>query len=177
MITICNYDKYNITKQEKETPKETLRRWQGNAEETKSNTVNKGNTENNNSNRDNSSELPLSGTKKPHTENIDYSKFVEWFNSKTKGAFGELRHPLSNTRKGMMRARIKEHGKDAFFSVILSASKSNFLKGDNKRSWTATFDWMIRPTNFEKILTGNFDNRANGNSVDDDDFINNLLKQ
>lgn len=77
----------------------------------------------------------------------------------------------------MMRARIKEHGKDAFFSVILSSAKSNFLKGDNKKSWRATFDWMIRPTNFEKILTGNFDNRSNGNSLDDDDFINNLINK
>lgn len=127
--------------------------------------------------RDNSNELPLSGTQKPHAENIDYQKFVEWFNEKTKGAFGELRYPLSDARKGMMRARIKEHGKDAFFSVILSSAKSNFLKGDNKKSWRATFDWMIRPTNFEKILTGNFDNRSNGNSLDDDDFINNLINK
>lgn len=127
--------------------------------------------------RDNSNELPLSGTQKPHAENIDYQKFVEWFNEKTKGVFGELRYPLSEARKGMMRARIKEHGKDAFFSVILSSAKSNFLKGDNKKSWRATFDWMIRPTNFEKILTGNFDNRTNGNSLDDDDFINNLINK
>lgn len=127
--------------------------------------------------RDNSNELPLSGTKKPHAENIDYKKFVVWFNEKTKGVFGELRYPLSEARKGMMRARIKEHGKDAFFSVILSSAKSNFLRGDNKKNWRATFDWMIRPTNFEKILTGNFDNRTNGNSLDDDDFINNLLNK
>ncbi|GAB6121112.1 Lin1244/Lin1753 domain-containing protein [Dysgonomonas termitidis] len=125
--------------------------------------------------RDNSNELPLSGTEKPHAENIDYQKFIEWFNDKTKGVFGELRYPLSESRKGMMRARIKEHGKDVFFSVILSSAKSNFLKGDNKRNWRATFDWIIRPTNFEKILTGNFDNRTNGNSLDDDEFINKLL--
>lgn len=127
--------------------------------------------------RDNSNELPLSETKKPHAENIDYQKFVEWFNEKTKGIFGELRYPLSEVRKGMMRARIKEHGKDAFFNVILSSTKSNFLKGDNKKGWRATFDWMIKPTNFEKILTGNFDNRSNGNSLDDDDFINNLINK
>lgn len=154
-----------------------MRKQQGNAEETKSNTVNKENTVNNNSYRDNSKELPLSGTQKPHAENINYQKFVEWFNEKTKGIFGELRYPLSEARKGMMRARIKEHGKDAFFNVILSSTKSNFLKGDNKKAWRATFDWMIKPTNFEKILTGNFDNRSNGNSLDDDDFINNLINK
>lgn len=128
-------------------------------------------------NTDNSNELPVCGTKKSHAENIDYQKFVEWFNEKTKGAFGELRHPLSNARKGMMRARIKEHGKEAFFSVILSSAKSNFLRGDNKKNWRATFDWMIRPSNFEKILTGNFDNRTNVNSLNDDDFINNLINK
>lgn len=44
MITICNYEKYNTTKLDEETPRETQRKQQGNAEETKSNTVNKGNT-------------------------------------------------------------------------------------------------------------------------------------
>jgi hypothetical protein len=127
--------------------------------------------------RDNSKELPLSGTERPHPENIDYRKFVTWFNEKTNGVFGELRYPLSETRKSMMRARIKEHGKDAFFDVILSSAKSNFLKGDNKRSWRATFDWMIKPTNFEKILTGNFDNKESGASLDESEFINKLISQ
>lgn len=125
---------------------------------------------------DNSKELPISGTKESHTENIDYQKFTEWFNEKTKGVFGELRYPLSETRKGMMRARIKEHGKDAFFGVILSSVKSNFLIGDNKRNWKATFDWIIKPTNFEKILTGNYDNRNNTGSIDEDNFINRFNK-
>ena len=43
MISICNYDKYNIVIQKRETPKETGRKQRGNSEETKSNTVNKDN--------------------------------------------------------------------------------------------------------------------------------------
>ena len=198
IITLCKYDKYNSAYSDENTANNTsdntdisliLKELQQLKTQVLTQQITQsqhsGNTNNKKDNkekeskknnyRDNSNELPLSGTEKPHAENIDYLKFVEWFNDKTKGVFGELRYPLSESRKGMMRARIKEHGKDVFFSVILSSAKSNFMKGDNKRNWRATFDWIIRPTNFEKILTGNFDNRTNGNSLDDDEFINKLL--
>ena len=117
----------------------------------------------------------LSGSSPPDApEKIDYKKFVDWFNSETKGVFGDLKYPISENRKGMMRARIKEHGKEVFLQVIQSAAKSNFLKGNNNRSWRATFDWMIKPVNFEKILSGNYGNRVSGLPLNEDDFINNL---
>jgi len=47
MLNICNYDKYNMVKSEEETQKETVRKQQGNAEETKSNKDNIVNKDNN----------------------------------------------------------------------------------------------------------------------------------
>jgi hypothetical protein len=132
----------------------------------------KGKEKENNSNSD---EL-LSGTSTFHPEQLNYEKLVIWFNSETKGVFGEIQNPISENRKSMIRSRIREHGKQTFYNVIKRAYASDFLKGNNKRSWRATFDWIIKPTNYEKILSGNFDNKANGMSIDDNDFINNLLK-
>ena len=42
--------------------------------------------------------------------------------------------------------------------VFEKANKSKFLQGSNDRGWSATFDWIITPENFEKIMAGNYDN-------------------
>jgi hypothetical protein len=53
---------------------------------------------------------------------------------------------------------MKEHGKDAFTEVLKKSFKSDFLNGHNDRNWKASFDWILRPENFIKILEGNYDN-------------------
>lgn len=47
---------------------------------------------------------------------------------------------------------------DEIREVFERANNSKFLKGDNDRSWKATFDWIITPENFQKIMDGNYDN-------------------
>ena len=61
-------------------------------------------------------------------------------------------------RYTMLQARIKEYGIDSIISAIESINKSSFLKGQNRNSWTITFDWLIKPNNFIKVLEGNYDN-------------------
>ena len=112
-----------------------------------------------------SDENPMSGCDapptKPSSENVNYDKLVAYFNTTTKGVFGTVQLPLSETRKASVRARIREHGKEAFIAVIAKAMASDFLKGQNQRGFKATFDWLIKPTNFEKVLSGNYDNHEN----------------
>ena len=36
------------------------------------------------------------------------------------------------------------------------AEASSFLKGQNNRNWTATFDWLIADANMAKVLDGNY---------------------
>lgn len=98
-----------------------------------------------------------------HHDDIDYKKLVEYFNKKTNGIFGDIRYPISDKRRSSIRARIREHGKEAFLEMIEIASNSNFLKGQNKAGFRATFDWMIRPTNFQKIIEGNYNNSITHN--------------
>lgn len=101
-----------------------------------------------------------SGTaEQPHPPSAAYyERLVEFFNAETRGVFGVIKMPLSATRRGMIAARIREHGEEAFTGAIKRAAQSAFLRGQNSRSWRATFDWIIRPTNFEKIISGNYDN-------------------
>lgn len=136
----------------------------------------------NNKNEKNSIELSddssLSGcdatpTEQKHQEceSINYEGLVNYFNSKTNGIFGMLRLPISDKRKQSIKARIREHGKEAFAKMIQMAIDSNFLKGQNPRGWTATFDWLIKPTNFEKVLSGNFTNHSSDGSQSGRDMI------
>ena len=47
--------------------------------------------------------------------------------------------------------------------MVRKASLSEFLKGNNNRGFQATFDWLIRPSNFQKTIEGNYDNRDKEN--------------
>lgn len=97
---------------------------------------------------------------------IDYKKLIEFFNIETKGVFGEVRYPISSKRQDSIRARVREHGKEAFAEMVRKAANSEFLKGNNNRGFQATFDWVIRPSNFQKIIEGNYDNRNKENKRD-----------
>ena len=108
-----------------------------------------------------SGEEGLSGCEAPPTtqEAVDYERLVVFFNETTKGCFGMLRYPLGDARKKLIRARVAQFGKKALEEVIKKAAASDFLKGQNQRGFTATFDWLILPKNFEKVLSGNYDNK------------------
>ena len=135
---------------------------------------------NNNNSSLRTSEEVLCGTS-PHEEQIDFDKLADYFNSETKGVFGTIRKPLSDARRGMVRARIKERGKEAFVEMIRKAFESDFLKGQNKNGWRASFDWLIKPTNFEKVISGNYENRNKKNrgtdsAADDEDLMRHVAE-
>lgn len=126
-----------------------------------------------------SSDELLCETLQPHPERINYDELIKFFNSETKGVFGMIRAPLSDKRKGMISARIKSHGKEAFADMIRKAYRSDFLKGQNKQGWRASFDWLIKPTNFEKVISGNYDNKNIANTTtngDNEDFMRNIAE-
>lgn len=83
---------------------------------------------------------------------------------------------LSEQRKKAIKARLRTHTEEDFRTLFEKAEASDFLKGGNKRNWSATFDWLINDTNMAKVLDGNYDNRqrSSGNSKDWDftDFAN-----
>jgi hypothetical protein len=78
---------------------------------------------------------------------------------------------LTDQRRSHLRARISEHGEETVRNVFRIAGQSKFLSGDNQNRWQASFDWIIAPTNFMKILEGNYNNKehneGNGQFVED----------
>ena len=66
----------------------------------------------------------------------------------------------SSARAGMLRARVKEYGVEAVLAAIGKVSRSAFLRGQNEKRWVITFDWLLKPNNFPKVLEGNYDDRC-----------------
>lgn len=104
-------------------------------------------------------------TEFPETEMIkgepfNVKHFVAFWNLTTCGVFGNVRYPLGKVRRTQLVARVREHGKSALREALAKAMASSFLKGGNSRGFTMTFDWFIKPTNFEKIISGNYDNKT-----------------
>lgn len=59
-------------------------------------------------------------------------------------------------RDVMLKARLREYGIDKVLEAIEIIPQCPFLMGDNRKGWTITFDWFVRPNNFPKVLEGNY---------------------
>ena len=66
---------------------------------------------------------------------------------------------IKDKRLLLLKTRLKDHGKDSINICIEKIRGSNFLKGQNDRSWIITFDWLIKPSNYIKVLEGNYNNK------------------
>jgi len=68
---------------------------------------------------------------------------------------------ITTTRKKLIEARIKENSLEVLGDVFKKVAESDFLSG-RKSDWKASFDWIMNPTNFVKILEDNYKNNKNG---------------
>lgn len=62
-------------------------------------------------------------------------------------------------RYNCLKARLREYGKDAVLEAIENIKTSDFLQGKVKNDWIITFDWFVLPSNFPKVLEGNYNRR------------------
>ena len=159
VITVCKYDYY-------QNPDHyVVDKVVDNEVDNETDNESTGNTRRIKNDKNIDTKVSLSNAKHSTQEKIDYDEVVNFFNSKTNGVFGFVRLPISDKRKSAIRARIREHGKIAFGEVVAKATNSDFLKGSTR--FKATFDWIIKPDNFSKILEGNYDNRKNNENNGD----------
>lgn len=66
---------------------------------------------------------------------------------------------LSESRKKMIKARLNKYSIEQVKEMFAKAEASDFLKGANNRNWRASFDWLMKDSNFPKVLEGNYDNK------------------
>lgn len=89
-----------------------------------------------------------------------FMKIIEAWNSLTCYGIKGIQTITPNTQRyEWLNARLKQYGEDKVLLAIDKIRQSDFLKGDNKKGWSITFDWFVKPNNFPKVLEGNYDNR------------------
>ena len=94
---------------------------------------------------------------------IDFEKFVEFFNQEIDANNSTIPHikAITEKRKKMIQARIREHGKNSLVEVVRLLVSSDYLNGKNDRGWVADIDWMLKPNNYIKISEGNYQDKNN----------------
>jgi hypothetical protein len=121
-------------------------------------------------------------------DHCPHQKIRQMFNEK----FPNLPHGkhTNKTFDAMLRARWREDEKrqsmEWWYSFFEYVKTSDFLMGRTEKPFSATFEWIIRPTNMTKILNGNYhtkknnakiiNTRTNGNKQACVDFINSMLE-
>ena len=89
----------------------------------------------------------------------NFTKIIEKWNSLN---LQELKTINPNTNRHLLlNARLKEYSLEDFIKAMDNIDNSDFLKGQNDKGWAITFDWLIKPNNFIKVLEGNYNNKSN----------------
>ena len=63
---------------------------------------------------------------------------------------------LTSSRREAIEAMKAKYSAEDIEECFRCAEASAFLKGQNERSWKATFDWLIQENNMARVLEGNF---------------------
>lgn len=75
---------------------------------------------------------------------------------------------ISEARKWAIQARLKVYTLEQIKTVFEKAEASMFMKGANKRNWTADFDWLLNDANIVKVLEGKYDNGARNKKAEEE---------
>ena len=96
-------------------------------------------------------------------ETVDVSEYLREWNKVCEENHSTLPRvqQIKGNRLKMLQARIRESGAEAVREAITKAARSDFLNGGGGKGFVASFDWVMRPNNFQKVLEGNYDNRRN----------------
>lgn len=107
----------------------------------------------------NSSLCPPEGDEADETKLIRKSVKDYWNTHVASYRVSEIRS-ITDQRMKSLKARIKAAGGlEEFLCVLARISRSSFLTG-KKTDWACTFDWVLKPDNFNKILEGQYDDKS-----------------
>lgn len=98
-------------------------------------------------------------------EEIPYKKIMDLYNQTCSAKFGKI-VAIVGKRKENVSARFKQFGIDGFKQCFENMSNNPFLAGGGDRGWKADFDWLILPTNFQKVLENKYHDTRTSSGVD-----------
>lgn len=94
---------------------------------------------------------------KEKIKKIDYQQIADMYNETCVSL--PRCTTLSNNRKKAIKARLNTYSIEDFKKLFTLAEQSDFLKGKNERNWSADFDWLLKDSNFVKVLEEKYKNR------------------
>ena len=105
-----------------------------------------------------------SGGARPREEevaNIDFDEIISFFNEQMKGKGIQQVAIITSERRQAFERLMSQTGvnKDTLKQAIKNAAESDFLNGKGPKGWVASFDWMMMPQNFQKVLENNYRNK------------------
>jgi len=101
-------------------------------------------------------ELDIEKEKEEKAPPLNYQKIIDSFNAICVSLPKVLK--VSDPRKRAIRTRLKTYKEEDLTKAFKLAEESDFLKGNNNKKWTATFDWLLNENNMIKVLEGNYKN-------------------
>ena len=97
----------------------------------------------------------MSAAADARTPSVDYRAITDLFNEICT-SLPKVQN-ISDKRKKQMKNIVKQFSPD-FKDVFERVEKSDFLSGRNGKWSNCGFDWIFNPSNFVKIIEGNYDN-------------------
>ena len=117
----------------------------------------------------------MGGGEQSSPNNININKLNNNLNNNTYVSVTDLFHKIcisfpkirniTDARKRLIRARLNQYSLEQIEEVFILAETSDFLKGTNGK-WSANFDWLMKDSNFIKVLEGTYNNKSQPKTPD-----------
>ncbi|SHK27843.1 hypothetical protein [Xylanibacter ruminicola] len=100
-------------------------------------------------------------TREEEVANHDFDEIISFFNQQMKGKGIQQVAIVTSERRQAFKHLMSQTGvnKDTLKQAIKNAAESDFLNGKGPKGWVASFDWMMMPQNFQKVLENNYRNK------------------
>ena len=100
-------------------------------------------------------------TREEEVANNDFDEIISFFNQQMKGKGIQPVAIITSERRQAFERLMSQTGvnKECVKQAIKNASESDFLNGKGPKGWVASFDWMMIPQNFQKVLENNYRNK------------------
>ena len=100
-------------------------------------------------------------TREEEVANKDFDEIISFFNQQMKGKGIQQVAIITSERRQAFERLMSQTGvnKDSVKQAIKNAAESDFLNGKGPKGWVASFDWMMMPQNFQKVLENNYRNK------------------
>lgn len=100
-------------------------------------------------------------TREEEVAKNDFDEIISFFNEQMKGKGIQQVAIITSERRQAFERLMSQTGvnKDSVKQAIKNAAESDFLNGKGPKGWVASFDWMLIPQNFQKVLENNYRNK------------------